>query len=43
MIIENCSVFGMFASVTILDQYVDSEETIKFTPGAQLDAINFAT
>jgi hypothetical protein len=32
----------MFSSVTILDQWVDPEETMTFTQGAQMEAITVA-
>jgi len=42
MIIENWVARRMFPLVTILDWYVDSEETTKFTQGAQKEAIAVA-
>jgi len=33
----------MFSSVTILDRWVDPEETLKYTPGAHQEAITVAT
>jgi hypothetical protein len=42
MIIENRLAGRKFSSVTILDRWVDPEEIMKFTQGAQKEAITVA-